>query len=92
MRTARRMSPSCSTSPSGVNPVRGLTRTTSMRAALEVDPNYLGAHLTLARTLAERGDREMARSEAERALALANRKADARAAEDAKALLARLAD
>ena len=63
-----------------------------MRAALEVDPNYLGAHLTLARTLAERGDREMARSEAERALALANRKADARAAEDAKALLARLAD
>jgi len=61
-----------------------------MRAALEVDPNYLGAHLTLARTLAERGDREMARSEAERALA--NRKADARAAEDAKALLARLAD
>jgi len=63
-----------------------------MRAALEVDPNYLGAHLTLARTLAERGDREMARAEAERALALANRKADARAAEDAKALLARLAD
>jgi tetratricopeptide (TPR) repeat protein len=63
-----------------------------MRAALEVDPDYLGAHLTLAKALADRGDHEMARAEAERALALAKRKADARAAEDAKALVARLAN
>jgi len=63
-----------------------------MRAALEVDPEYLGAHLTLAKALADRGERELARAEAERALALAKRKADARAAEDAEALVARLAN
>ena len=61
-----------------------------MRAALAVDPDYLGAHLALAKALAERGDREMARTEAERALALAKVRADARAAEDARALVARL--
>jgi len=60
-----------------------------MRAALEVDPDYLGAHLALARALADRGEAG-ARAEAERALVLAKRKADARAAEDAEALVARL--
>jgi tetratricopeptide (TPR) repeat protein len=63
-----------------------------MRAALKVDPDYLQAHLRLARVLAERGVREEARTEAQRALELATRKADPRAAEEAKALLGRLGD
>src|SRR5262249_59714082 len=47
-----------------------------MRAALKLDPDYLEAHLRLARLLADGGRREEARSEAQRALELATHKAD----------------
>jgi tetratricopeptide (TPR) repeat protein len=61
-----------------------------LRAALEVDPDYIGAHLGLARALDERGARDEARSEAERALALAERDGDQDQSREARDFLARL--
>jgi len=61
-----------------------------LRAALRVDPTFIEAHLALARALAARGARDEARGEAQRALAEAERAADARKAAEARELLARL--
>jgi tetratricopeptide (TPR) repeat protein len=61
-----------------------------VRRALAIDPEYVGARLTLAEQLAERGDREAAREEAERALASAERKGDVAQGDDARRLLAEL--
>jgi len=61
-----------------------------VRRALEIDPEYVAARLTLAEALAERGDREAARAEAERALASAERKGEAAQGGEARRLLGAL--
>ncbi|HJQ85768.1 MAG TPA: hypothetical protein VKA21_16895, partial [Candidatus Binatia bacterium] len=50
-------------------------------------PDFIGARLTLARALRDRGARDEARAEAERAAALADRKGDAEDRAEAKELL-----
>jgi len=63
-----------------------------LRAALRVDPDYIDAHLGLARALAARGARDEARAEAERAQAAAERVPDAARATEARELLAHLTE
>ncbi len=63
-----------------------------LRAALRVDPEFVEAHLGLARALAARGARDEARAEAQRALAAAERVPDPARATAARELLAQLAD
>jgi tetratricopeptide (TPR) repeat protein len=63
-----------------------------LRAALRVDPDYIDAHLGLARALAARGARDQARAEARRALAEAERVPDPARAAAARELLAQLAE
>jgi tetratricopeptide (TPR) repeat protein len=63
-----------------------------LRAALRVDPDYIDAHLGLARALAARGARDEARAEAQRALAAAERVPDPARATAARELLAQLAE
>jgi tetratricopeptide (TPR) repeat protein len=60
-----------------------------LRRALEVEPDYLGPRLELAEALLARGARAEARAEAERALAIAERKKDAEDVAEARALLAK---
>jgi len=62
-----------------------------LREALRIDPDFLTARVTLAHALADRGARDEARDEANRAAALAARKGDREAADDLHALLALLA-
>lgn len=61
-----------------------------LRRTLELDPDYFDARLELARALARRGARADARIEGERALATAERDADAADASAARAFLAEL--
>ena len=63
-----------------------------LRAALRVDPDFVEAHLGLARALAARGARDEARAEAQRALAAAERVPDPARAAAARELLAQLAE
>ena len=63
-----------------------------LRAALRVDPEFIEAHLGLARALAARGARDEARAEAQRALAAAERVPDPARATAARELLAQLAE
>ena len=63
-----------------------------LRAALRVDPDYIDAHLGLARALAARGARDEARVEAQRALAEAERVSAPARATEARDLLAHLAE
>src|SRR5207245_3807167 len=63
-----------------------------LRAALRVDPEFVEAHLGLARALAARGARDEARAEAQRALAAAERVPDPARATAARELLARPAE
>jgi len=63
-----------------------------LRAALRVDPDFVEAHLGLARALAARGARDEARAEARRALAEAERVPDPARAAAARELLAQLAE
>jgi len=63
-----------------------------LRAALRVDPEFVEAHLGLARALAARGARDEARAEAQRALAAAERVPDPARATAARELLAQLAE
>ena len=63
-----------------------------LRAALRVDPDFVEAHLGLARALAARGARDEARAEAQRALAAAERVPDPARATAARELLAQLAE
>jgi hypothetical protein len=60
-----------------------------VRAALRVDPDYIDAHLTLARELVRRGARVEGRAEAERALELAERDGDRDRAREARDLAGR---
>src|SRR5438094_7959534 len=63
-----------------------------LRAALRVDPEFVEAHLGLARALAARGARDEARAEAQRALAAAERVPDPARATAARELLAQPAE
>jgi tetratricopeptide (TPR) repeat protein len=63
-----------------------------VRRALAVDPNYFGARLRLAETLADHGNKAEARTEAQRALETAEREHDAGDAAEARRLLATLGD
>jgi tetratricopeptide (TPR) repeat protein len=63
-----------------------------VRRALAVDPNYFGARLRLAETLADHGKRAEARTEAQRALETAEREHDAGDAAEARRLLATLGE
>jgi tetratricopeptide (TPR) repeat protein len=63
-----------------------------VRRALAVDPNYFGARLRLAETLADQGKKAEARTEAQRALEIAEREHDAGDAAEARRLLATLGD
>ena len=63
-----------------------------LRAALRVDPDFVKAHLGLARALAARGVRDEARAEARRALAAAERAPDPAKEMEARDLLAQLAE
>src|SRR5438552_17078839 len=63
-----------------------------LRAALRVDPDFVQAHLGLARALAARGVRDEARAEARRALAAAERAPDPAKEMEARDLLAQLAE
>src|SRR5437870_11730919 len=63
-----------------------------LRAALRVDPDFVKAHLGLARALAARGVRDEARTEARRALAAAERAPDPAKEMEARDLLAQLAE
>ena len=60
-----------------------------LRAALRVDPDFIEAHLALARALDARHARDDARAEARRALELAEHDGNADKATEAKELLAR---
>jgi hypothetical protein len=59
-----------------------------VRAALRVDPDFIDARLALAKALAARGARDESRTEAERALALAEKDGDQDAVREARELLA----
>jgi hypothetical protein len=61
-----------------------------LRRALDLDPGFLGASLELARGLESCGQRGPAREAAETALDIAEREADAKRANEARALLAEL--
>jgi tetratricopeptide (TPR) repeat protein len=61
-----------------------------LRRTLELDPEYVKPRLDLARALADRGERTEARTQAERALAIAEGKGDAADVAAARALLDRL--
>jgi len=61
-----------------------------LRVALRSDPDALDARLELARGLAARGARDEARSEAQHALAVAEREEDSARAAEARQLLGRL--
>jgi tetratricopeptide (TPR) repeat protein len=63
-----------------------------LRAALRVDPDFIEAHLGLARALAARGARDEARAEARRALAGAERRPDPARATAARKQLAQLGE
>jgi tetratricopeptide (TPR) repeat protein len=58
-----------------------------VRAALRIDPDFIEAHLALARALLARGARTEARAEAERALSLAERDGDRDRAREARDLV-----
>jgi len=58
-----------------------------VRRALEVDPDYVGARVFLAEALRDDGRTAEARTEAEKALASAERKNDAQAVTDARRVL-----
>jgi tetratricopeptide (TPR) repeat protein len=58
-----------------------------VRAALRIDPDFIEAHLALARALLARGARAEARAEAERALTLAERDGDRDRAREARDLV-----
>ena len=58
-----------------------------VRAALRIDPDFIEAHLALARALVARGERTEGRAEAERALALAESDGDRDRAREARDLL-----
>ena len=60
-----------------------------LRAALRIDPDFIEAHLALARALDARHARDDARAEARRALELAEHDGNADKAAEAKELLAR---
>jgi hypothetical protein len=60
--------------------------------ALEIDPDYVEARLFRARSLAESGQPAVARAEAQRALASAERKNDRESAAAARQLLAGIGD
>lgn len=60
-----------------------------VRAALRIDPDFIEAHLALARALFARGARAEARAEAERALTLAERDGDRDRAREARDLAGR---
>lgn len=61
-----------------------------LRRAVELDPDYFGARLDLARALARRGAVQDARDEGTRALAIAERRGDAADVAKARAFLADL--
>jgi len=63
----------------------------ALRAALRIDPDFIEAHLALARALAARGARDEARREARQALGLAERAGDQAAAAEARKLVESLA-
>jgi tetratricopeptide (TPR) repeat protein len=63
-----------------------------LRRALEVEPDYFSPRMELARVLLERGAKSEARAEAERALAVAERKHDAEDVTEARALLREIGD
>ena len=58
-----------------------------VRAALRIDPDFIEAHLALARALLARGARAEGRAEAERALVLAERDGDRDRAHEARDLI-----
>jgi tetratricopeptide (TPR) repeat protein len=62
-----------------------------LRAAVRIDPDFITAHLALARALEARHAREEARAEARRALEVAERDGNGKKAAEAKELLGRLA-
>jgi tetratricopeptide (TPR) repeat protein len=61
-----------------------------LRRALTVEPDYLSPRLRLAGVLLDRGDKAEARAEAERALAIAERKQSAEDVAEARKLLAKI--
>jgi tetratricopeptide (TPR) repeat protein len=63
-----------------------------LRRAIELEPDYFGARMRLAEALADSGRKSEARAEAERALATAERKADAGDMAAARQLLDTLKD
>jgi tetratricopeptide (TPR) repeat protein len=61
-----------------------------LREALRIEPDFVTARVRLARALADRGARDEARTEAEQALAAAEKKGDREGANDAREVLAKL--